>query len=350
MSSDLLPTESIPKTHKALIYSEPGTTATKIIDVETPTPQAGEVLIRLKYSGVCHTDLSLVTGAMRNMPPTQTGQIGGHEGVGVVVACGPGVTARQIGDHVGVKWITSACLVCELCLQGDESRCPERKISGFRGSQGTFQQYLVSDARYVTPIARGIVEANRLPNAAPLLCGGVTVFAALKKADVKPGDWVALSGGGGGLGSLAIEYAKAMGFLVLAIDHGSKRDFCLGLGADAFIDFTAFGDNAALTQEVKSLTDGGAHAILVNNSSMTAYDQAIDLLRYGGTLVCVGLPEGETSPLRQANPGYLIPNKLTIRGTMVGSRKDAIEALKLLIRGQVNPQVEVRPMNKLTEV
>jgi propanol-preferring alcohol dehydrogenase len=299
----------VPKRAKAIIYSNPGTTATEIIDVDVPEPQAGEILINITHSGVCHTDYSLITNSLGHMPvKTPVGQIGGHEGVGIVVKLGPGVTTHELGDRVGVKWITSACLTCEACLYGEESRCAKRKVSGFR-TPGTFQQYLTSDAQYVTPIPEGVDSAK----AAPLLCAGVTVYVALQKAGLKPGQWVALSGAGGGLGSLALQYAKTMGLHVLAVDHGSKEDFCKELGADAFIDFTNFND-AGLIEETKRLTKGGAHAILVSNSSSKAYDQAMDLLRFGGTLVCVGLPEANADPIGGAIPASMIMRSLTIKG------------------------------------
>jgi len=275
---------------------------------------------------------------------TPIGQIGGHEGVGVVVKLGPNVTSCKIGDRVGVKWITSACLICEACLKGDDGRCAKRKVSGYR-MPGTFQQYVTSDANYVTPIPKEVNSAE----AAPLLCGGVTVFVALKKANLDPGEWVALSGGGGGLGHLAIQYAKSFGLQVLAIDHGSKKDFCLDLGADAFIDFTKF-DDEGLAAEAKSITGGGAHAMLVNNASTKAYDQALTLVRYGGTLVCVGIPDGDANPIAKALPWYLIVNKLTIVGTVTGSRKDAIDCLGPAARGQVRTQLRIEPMGKLTQI
>jgi len=235
-------------------------------------------------------------------------------------------------------------LICDACMNGDDGRCPKRKVSGYR-MPGTFQQYVTSDASYVTPIPDAVDSAE----AAPLLCGGVTVYVALKKAGLVPGQWVALSGGGGGLGHLAIQYAKSFGLQVLAIDHGSKKDFCMKLGADAFIDFTKFDDDG-LAAEAKRITEGGAHAMLVNNASTKAYDQALTLVRYGGTLVCVGIPDGDAHPISKALPWYLIVNKLTIVGTVTGSRKDAIECLKPAARGQVRTQLRIEPMSKLTQI
>lgn len=139
------------------------------------------------------------------------------------------------------------------------------------------------------------------------------MFVALKKANLLPGQWVALSGAGGGLGHLAVQYAKSFGYRVLAVDHGSKKGLCLECGADEFIDFTKFDDDG-LVEEAKRLTGGGAHAVLVNNASTKVYDQSLLLLRFRGTLVCVGVPDGDTNPIAKALPAFLIMNQLTIVG------------------------------------
>ena len=300
--------EEIPVKHKAAIFSNPGTTQTEVIEVDTPEPTQGEVLIKLTHSGVCHSDYAFITNAWSHMPEsTPKGQIGGHEGIGIVVKLGPGVRNRQIGDRVGVKWITSTCLTCEACLQGNESKCPSKKVSGYK-APGTFQQYVCSDASYVTTIPQGIDSAE----AAPLLCGGVTVFNALQSVHLKAGDTVAISGAGGGLGHLGIQYGKAMGLEIIAIDHGSKKDFCLSLGASGFIDFMQH-DDAGLVQEVKRLSQGGCNAVLVTNGSVKAYDQALEFLGFGGTMVCVGVP-AQAQPIKLALPNLLITSKLTIKG------------------------------------
>jgi len=359
---------SIPKRAKAIVFKKSGSIETEIIDVEVPQPGPGEILVRITHTGVCHTDYSLATNSLGHVKTAER-QIGGHEGVGVVVKLGTGVTGRQLGDRVGIKWIASCCMSCDMCLHGFDSKCAKRKVSGF-GHPGTFQQYLVTDAWYATPIPDNVDSAK----AAPLLCGGITVFVALQRACLRPGQWVAISGAGGGLGSLAVQYAKAMAFQVLAIDHTSKAKFCKDIGADAFLDFTKF-DDASLIEETKSLTDGGAHAILVSNSSIKSYDQSLDLVRYGGTLVCIGLPEGSSAPIAGAIPSKMIMNRLTIKGkvptpsrlvllessvsvgltklfagTMVGNRRDAVDCLHPLTKGQIDPQVTVRPMDSLTQV
>ncbi|RMZ68345.1 alcohol dehydrogenase 2 [Pyrenophora seminiperda CCB06] len=298
----------IPKWAKAIVPKGCGSMETEIIDVDVPEPGPGEILVRITHSGVCHTDLSLASNSLGHVK-TGNRQIGGHEGVGVVVKLGSGVSKRQLGDRVGIKWIASCCMSCDMCLSGFESKCAKRKVSGFGGYPGTFQQYVVTDASYATTISEHVDSAK----AAPLLCGGVTVFVALQRADLSPGQWVAVSGAGGGLGSLAVQYAKAMGLSVLAIDHPSKDQFCRNIGADAFIDYMKF-DEDGLVVEAKRLTGGGAHAVLVCNSSIKSYANSLDLLRLGGVLVCVGLPESSDGPITGAIPSKVIMNRLTIKG------------------------------------
>ena len=180
----------VPSKHKALIYDEPGKISTKLEEIETPKPGVGEVLIHLTHSGICHSDMGIMTNSWAWLPaPTQKGQVGGHEGVGEIVALGAGCESLQVkeGDRVGIKWIAYACGHCTPCLTGADANCQSAKISGFY-YPGTFQQYAIAPAHYVTPIP------DALPSdaAAPMLCGGVTVYAALRKSGALPGDWVVM--------------------------------------------------------------------------------------------------------------------------------------------------------------
>jgi len=171
------------------------------------------------HSGVCHSDLAFISNRYQHMPElTRKGQIGGHKGIGSSVKLGEGVTNVKLGYRVGVKWITSTCLSCDLCMAEFAGRCASRKVPSYR-DPGTFQQYMISDPKHVTPIPHELDSAE----AAPLLCGSFSVYSALLKSDCKPGDWIGLSGAIGGLGHLAIKYAEAFGPLVLGIDHGTKK-------------------------------------------------------------------------------------------------------------------------------
>lgn len=195
------------------------------------------------------------------------------------------------------------------CLEGGETCCPFGTVSGYL-TPGTFQQYCLAPAKYVTPIP----ETMDLASAAALMCGGITVYTALKRAKLQHGQWVLISGAGGGLGHLAIQYAKALGAKVVAIDAGSKKEFCLGLHADAFIDFTKHSSDASLAAEVKEITGRGARIVLVCSSSNRAYNQAVSFLGFRGTLVCLGVPEGTSLPIEGAKVGDLIDKELTIFG------------------------------------
>jgi propanol-preferring alcohol dehydrogenase len=176
----------------------------------------------------------------------------------------------------------------------------------------------------------------------------VTVYSGLRKSGCKAGDWIVISGAGGGLGHLAVQIAaKGMGYRVIGIDHGSKKDLVSQCGAEVFIDFQK--DN--IEEKVKEVTKGlKAQGVLVLNASNAAYAQAMDLLRFGGTLVCVGLPEGELKPIAKAFPSVMVVKSQSIRGSAVGDRKEAIETLEFAERGLLKTHYKVEKMDKLTEI
>lgn len=187
-------------------------------EIDVPTPGPNDVLVNIKYSGVCHTDLHAVNG---DWPiPTKLPLVGGHEGAGIVVARGDQVTDNvcKIGEAVGVKWLNSSCLSCDFCQQSDEPLCLTPTLSGYT-VDGTFQQYCLANAAHVAHIPEGVP----LDEVAPVLCAGITVYKGLKESGVRPGQTVAIVGAGGGLGSLAQQYAKAMGCHVIAIDSGDEK-------------------------------------------------------------------------------------------------------------------------------
>lgn len=276
--------------------------------------------------------------------PTQEGQVGGHEGVGKIVKMGAGTenSAVKVGQRVGIKWISAICDSCPACLAGHDGVCFNQKVSGYY-TPGTFQQYVTGPASYVTPIPEGLDSAA----AAPMLCAGVTVYSALRKSGAQSGDWVVLLGAGGGLGHLACQIAsKSMGFRVIGIDAGNKKDLATECGAEVFIDHTK--GNAE--EEVKKATGGlGAQAVLVLTAANGAYASAMGLLKFGGTCVCVGLPEGELKAIATAYPQFLVAKAQRIVGVAVGNRKEAIETLELASRGLVKTHFETIKMDKLTE-
>lgn len=204
----------------------------------------------------------------------------------------------------------------------------------------------------MTPIPEGV--ASDL--AAPLLCGGVTVYSALKKCRAGAGEWLVISGAGGGLGHLAVQIAsKGMGYRVIGTDVGEKEKLVKDCGAEAFLDVTKFEKGEKGTQEmakrIQDLSGGfGAAAALVCTDSNAAYAQALDFLRYNGTLVCLGIPEHDPQPIAKASPGLIVIKQLNIVGSAVGSRKEAVETLEMAARGVVKTHFRVEKMEGLTKV
>ncbi|RDB23020.1 Alcohol dehydrogenase 1 [Hypsizygus marmoreus] len=338
----------IPQTAKALVLNDfgEGYVLKEDYPVKQPSELApGECLVKLEYSGVCHSDLHIQKGddwTRRAKLPL----IGGHEGVGRVVAIGEhsDVGTLKIGDRVGVKWIADACLRCEMCRKGFESCCPLSFVRshGFT-VHGTFAQYVVSYVKYVTPIPEGIDSAA----ATPILCAGMTVYKALKQANVRIGDWVSISGAGGGLGHLAIQYAVAMGLRVLAIDTGeAKKQLCLKLGAEKWVDFRESQD---LIKDVQAATDGlGPQAAIIAAGDERPFNQALRYLRFTGTLVAVGMPGGGAT--LNAPVTLLIAKSLTILGSAIGNRQDVSEALQIAAQGKVKCQFEVRQLSEVNQI
>lgn len=193
--------------------------------IPVPKPGPDEILVKIRYSGVCHTDLHAKNG---DWPlPVKMPLVGGHEGAGHVAAKGELVKDFEIGDAAGIKWLNSSCLACEFCRQTDESQCEHAQLSGYT-VDGTFQQYAVGKAALASKLSKN----TPLDAVAPVLCAGITVYKGLKESGVRPGQTVAVVGAGGGLGSLALQYVKAMGIHAIAIDGGEeKRKMCLELGA-----------------------------------------------------------------------------------------------------------------------
>lgn len=207
----------------------------------------------------------------------------GHEGAGVVVAIGSNVTNWKVGDRAGIKPAYDACFNCELCWTGKETYCDESPQIGLQ-FPGSYQQYLLSPARYTQRIPDGVDDFS----AGPIMCSGSTIYCSLKESGLKPGDWAVFPGAGGGVGHMGVQLAKAMGMRVVGVDGGDdKKDLCMKLGCEAFVDFTKVKDVA---EEVVKICDGkGAHGIFVTATSGAAYASAPMMARIGGKIMCVGL-------------------------------------------------------------
>lgn len=293
--------------------------------------------------------MGVMENSWRGLPyPTQPGQVGGHEGVGIVHKLGPGSESGRVkvGDRVGIKWIAYACGSCPACHEQRDGVCFNQKISGYY-YPGTFQQYALAPANYVTPIP----DALSSEDAAPMLCAGVTTYSALRKSDAKSGQFVVIAGAGGGLGHLACQIgSRGMALRIIGIDHGSKEKLVKDCGAEHFIDITKF-DDKTIAEEVKRLTGGlGASAVIVCTASNNAYAQALDFLRFGGTLVCVGMPEGDSQPIAKAFPAAMVAMEHNIKGSAVGNQREALEVLDMASRGIVKTNLRVEKMDQLTSI
>lgn len=292
----------------------------RIEEVPIPEVQPGQVLVKVVASGVCHTDLHAADGDWPVKPSLPF--IPGHEGVGYVAAVGAGVRLVKEGDRVGVPWLHTACGHCEHCITGWETLCDGQQMTGYTVNGG-YAEYVLADPGYV-----GQLPANiGFSEIAPVLCAGVTVYKGLKVLDCKPGDWVAISGIGG-LGHLAVQYARAMGFHVIAVDiDDAKLALATRLGADMVI-------NAARQDPVQEVQRSlrGAHGVLVTAVSRPAFAQALGMLHKRGTMSLVGLPPGDF-----ALPIFdVVLNAKTVRGSIVGTRKDLQEALAFAGEGKVH--------------
>jgi propanol-preferring alcohol dehydrogenase len=332
----------IPKTQKAAVYHE-HKGPLKIEDVPVVQPKdlkPDEALVKIHYSGVCHTDLHAWLG---DWPmPNKLPLIGGHEGAGEIVAIGESsTTSLKVGDRVGIKWLADSCLECEFCRKGYEPLCVAAKCSGYT-VDGTFQQYAVSYTRALSRIPDNLSYQD----AAPILCAGLTVYKALKESGAVASDWVVIPGAGGGLGHLAVQYATSMGLRVVAIDTGDeKRDLVKKLGADAWLDFKQEKDIVKAVQNVTP--DGlGAHAAIVAAAGAAAYEQALKYIRPHGTVVIVGLPPGKL----QADIFWTVLKSKRIVGSYVGNRQDATEALALAAAGRVKTLYKMQPLGEISDV
>jgi propanol-preferring alcohol dehydrogenase len=302
---------------------------------EIATPGPGQILVKTEACGVCHTDVHAAHGDWPVKPTLPF--IPGHEAIGLVAAVGAGVTIVKEGDRVGVPWLYSACGHCEYCLTAWETVCPQAQFGGYTVNGG-FAEYILADPDYVAHVPASLAAVE----AAPLVCAGITTYKGIKQTEARPGEWIAISGAGG-LGHLAIQYAKAMGLLVCAIDiDDGKLAHATRLGAD-FVINAKTGDPAAA---VKKATGGGAHGVLITAPSLTAFKQGVGMTRKRGTCVLVGLPPGEFPvPLFD-----VVANCITVRGSFVGTRQDMAEALAFAVGGKVKADIELQPLSSINQI
>lgn len=324
----------MPKTMKAAVVREFGKPLS-IEDVPIPEPGPGQIQVAVKASGVCHTDLHAVDGDWPVKPSVPF--IPGHEGVGFVSAVGAGVKYVKEGDRVGVPWLHTACGHCVHCLGGWETLCESQLNTGY-SVNGGFAEYALADPAFVghLPPAIDFVDI------APVLCAGVTVYKALKVTDTKPGDWVVISGIGG-LGHLAVQYARAMGLNVAAVDIDDAK-LALARRLGAVVTVNSAQENAAAA--IKRETGGGAQGVLVTAVNPSAFQQALGFVARGGTVSLVGLPPGDF-PLPIFD---MVLGGITVRGSIVGTRLDLQESLDFARDGKVKAIVSVASLEDINTI
>lgn len=323
----------LPKKMKAAVLREFGQPL-RIEEMPVREPGKNEILVKVIASGVCHTDLHAADGDWPVKPKLPL--IPGHEAIGYVVALGPDVKGIKEGDIVGVPWLYSACGGCEFCITGWETLCDTQQNGGY-SVDGGYAEYVVADARYV-----GHMPANTdFVAMAPIICAGVTVYKGLKETETKPGEWVAISGIGG-LGHLAVQYAKAMGMHVAAIDvDDDKLNLAKSLGADLVVNAKTQDPGAFLHKET-----GGMHGVLVTAVSPIAFKQGISALRKKGTIALNGLPPGSFDlPIFET-----VLNRYTVRGSIVGTRKDLQEAIGFAVEGKVKATTHTAKLEDINTV
>lgn len=319
-----------PKYMKAAVIEEFGKPLVIKTDVPVPEPGPGELLVRVKASGVCHTDVEVMKGAWAPIVESVKAAgvtIPGHEGVGVVEEVGPGVWMREKGDRVGVPMLNYWCGACEWCLRGEVYWCPNAKYTAF-SRNGTFAQYVLIDQKAAPIVPKEISDEE----AGPLMCAGITAYNAVRRIPTqlripanKP---IAIVGAAGGLGHYAVQIAKAFGYKVVGIDIGPERlEFVKKLGADWAVDAK---DAVNFVKE----KIGGVYASIVMATRIAAYDTALKILKPGGTVIPVGCPPSAEGPL-PAVPIDVVLLNLKIMPSMIGATPDFTELFDLCVEGKV---------------
>ena len=305
----------------------------EILDRDIPEPGPGEVLVRLETSGLCHTDIHAARGdwPVKPTPPF----IPGHEGVGIIEKLGDAVTTRRLGERVAIPWLGYACGECRFCIDGRETLCEKQRNSGY-SVDGAFAEYAVASAKYVVPVPDGITSMD----AAPLTCAGVTTYKALKVAKIVPTERVAVFGIGG-LGHLAVQYARIMGGTVIAVDvEGPKLDLARELGADHLV-------NAATSDPVAAIQAlGGADVAIVLAASPRVFEQAFASLNRGGRLICVALPAEQNMSISIFET---VLKGISVIGSIVGTRQDLAEVFELHAAGRTTIIAEGRKLEQVNE-
>jgi len=311
-------------------------TPLKIEEVARPEPGADEVLIEVEVCGVCHSDLHVADGDWTQFARiVKKPLILGHEIVGRVVERGKAVKSVELGDRVGVPWVHWTCGQCEFCREGNENLCVRQRITGVT-VDGGYAEYAKAPASHVMKIPDKLSSEQ----AAPLLCAGVTVHRALKQANLRAGQRLAVFGVGG-LGHIAVQIGRAAGAEVIAIDVSEdKLELAKSLGASKTLNFAT----AEVVKELRG--SGGVHVALVTSAAKSAYDTAFYCVRPTGTLLVVGLPAKDIS----FPPILMAAGEIKIKASAVGTREDLREIFDLGAAGRVHCEVTTRPLSEIQNI
>jgi len=303
-------------------------------ELPIPDPGPGQVLVRIEYSGLCHTDIHAANGDWPAKPSPPF--IPGHEGIGFVERLGGGVSEPAVGTRVAIAWLGSACGHCRNCIGGWETLCESQQNSGY-SVNGTFAEYAVVAAAFATPVPEGISSRD----AAPLTCAGVTTYKAIKVAGVAPAETVAIFGIGG-LGHLALQYARIAGGFVIGVDiQDDKLAMATELGADHVI-------NARTTDPVEAIQAlGGADVAVALAASPASFDQAFRSLRRGGRLVCVAMP-ADNGVISVPIFDMVVGGKSVI-GSIVGNRNDLADVFALHAAGRTRVVIVDRKLDEVND-
>lgn len=302
-------------------------------DRPVPEPADGQVLVRVEASGLCHTDIHAARGdwPVKPTPPF----VPGHEGVGIVERVGAGVMHVATGDRVAVPWLGYACGRCGYCVSGRETLCESQVNTGY-GIDGAHAEYTVAHASHVVPVPDAVDPLD----AAPLTCAGVTTYKAVTVSGLRPTERAAIFGIGG-LGHLALQYARIFGAETIAIDvTDDKLRLAADLGADHLV-------NAARTDPVAAVRAlGGADVAVVLAATPVVFEQAHASLRRGGRLVLVSLPQDNTMRL----PVFeTVLGGISVIGSIVGTREDLAEVFRLHAAGRTKVVSQVRKLDEINE-
>jgi propanol-preferring alcohol dehydrogenase len=305
----------------------------RIEEIATPEPGPGEVVVKVETCGVCHTDIHAAHGdwPVKPTPPF----VPGHEAVGIVERVGPQVRTVREGDRVAVPWLGWACGGCEYCASGRETLCPNQQMTGYT-VDGGYAEYILANASFVGQVPSGVDPLD----AAPLTCAGVTTYKAVKVSGARSSDLVAIYGIGG-LGHMALQYARIAGASVAAVDViDSKIALAHELGAEHVI-------NSAVDDPVEAIQAlGGADVAIAVAVSPAAFEQAYKSLKPGGTLIFVAMPADNFMQL----PIFeTVLHGITVVGSIVGTRVDLAETLQLHAEGRTRVVRESRQLEQVNE-